>query len=216
MCKHIIRILSFFVAFCYSFNNGFSQDSWKKKYEKSGISVYLRDSDKTPFKELMVETTVSATVSSVVFLIMDVNNHSNWMYANKGAKHLKDINDFEWIYYNISEAPWPVSNRDVVSKAKLIVSGQSVRLKVKGIPNYIPETKGNVRVQYINSFWDFIYISPKSTKVKLQMSVNLGGGIPPWLVNAVIDNGPYQTFLNMKEQLKKDKYKNAKLDFLEP
>jgi ribosome-associated toxin RatA of RatAB toxin-antitoxin module len=195
--------------------NLLAQKDWEKSIEKNGITVYLRDSDKTPFKEVLATIVIDAKLSSIVYLIRDISNHENWVYANKKTKILKDIDDFNWIAYNISEAPWPVTDREVITKNSIVQNNDlSVKIQLKCYSNFLPENDDYVRIKYLDSYWQLTPLEKNKTSVKLKITLNLGGGIPAWVVNMVIDNAPYETMNGFREQLKKPLYKNAEVPYI--
>jgi hypothetical protein len=50
--------------------------------------------------------------------------------------------------------------------------------------------------------------------VQYELRVDPAGSLPAWLVNMLSSKGPYESFLNLKTQLLKPKYANAKFSFI--
>jgi len=107
-------------------------NGWKFIKDNDGIQVYSRKSDDSPIKEIKVQKVMETTLSSLVALMKDVDNHKNWTYANKKAKILEKHSEFSWIFYGYSEAPWPVANRDMVIHAKLSQDSVTKIIKNEG------------------------------------------------------------------------------------
>ena len=206
-------LLTFIIA-----SSGFAQkaDGWKLARNQEGVKIYLRSVKGLGIKEVLGLTQVSSTLSALVSMVKDPENHHAWIYANKEARFLKTISDYEWIYYNISEAPWPVRNRDLITHVKLEQNPDTyvVKIESEGWPDYIPANKNLVRIARLKSLWVF---TPKSTgiiDIRFELSIDLGGEIPAWLVNFAIDKGPFNTILNLAAVVRTDKYRGKILPYI--
>lgn len=191
-------------------------NEWKFIKDNDGIQVYSRKSDNSPIKEIKVQKVMETTLSSLVALMKDVNNHKNWTYANKKAKILEKHSEFSWIFYGYSEAPWPVQDRDMVIHSTLKQDSVTKVIKNEGecIPDYIPENEDVVRVPACHSLWTLAPLKDGKVLVSLEIKIDLGGSIPSWLINMVSTKGPYSTIKNMDEAVHKAPYKDAVLDYI--
>jgi len=196
----------------YAQNN----NKWKLTKNKNGIKIYTRHSEHSPIKEVKGVMKLKVSLSSIVSLIKDAKNQHNWIYLNKTAYLLKEPSNFEWYYYNESDAPWPISNRDIVTHAKLKQNPTTyaLRIEAKGVPDYIDEKEGIVRIRKLASSWDIVPINDGFVQVTFKLFADLGGSVPAWAINLAIDTGPFNTLSAMSEEIKRDKYKNAKCSFI--
>ena len=198
--------------------SGFAQksDDWKLARNQEGVKIYLRSIKGLGTKEVLGLTQVHATLGALVRMVKDPENHHIWIYANKEARFLKTISDFEWIYYNISEAPWPVRDRDLITHVKMEQDPDSyaVRIVSEGWPDYIPVNKNLVRIVKLKSSWVFTPKSNGIIDIRFELSIDLGGGIPAWIVNFAIDKGPFNTLQNMAEVVKTDRYRSKVLPYI--
>jgi len=179
--------------------------------DKDGVTVYKEKNAHGNINRIVANTIIEQNYLKLLALICDAENHKNWVYANHGARIIDSISPFHWIYYSISEAPWPISNRDIVSSVELIVDNEHKILKVKstGKPDLIPELPDMVRIPLLHSQWSLNKIDNNNTSVELNILVDTGGNIPNWVINLFSANGPYKTLLNMKDEIKKSKYQHA-------
>ncbi len=196
----------------------FSQkaNEWKLTRNEEGVKIYIRNVEGSRTKEVLGLTQIKTHLAALVSMVKDPDNHHLWIYANKSAKLLYSFNDFEWIYYNISEAPWPVSNRDLITHAlmKQDKSTYKVIIYSNGKPDYIPHKKDLVRVPKLTSVWEFTPQSDGIVDVRFELTIDLGGDIPAWLVNMAIDKGPFNTLLNMSKVVKTSKYADTYLSYI--
>ena len=123
----------------------------------------------------------------------------------------------EWINYKELEAPWPVSNRDMVVHCKLTQNPETLAIAVDvvGISGYMPEKEGIVRMPKLITRWEFIPQAKGVVLVHFRLAIDLGGNLPAWLVNTSIHRGPYETIQGMSRFVKKRKYKRAKLPYIQ-
>ena len=205
----------FALLFCFS-ASAQKADDWKLVRNQEGVKIYLRSVEGMGTKQVLGLTKVSATLGSLVSMVKDPENHHSWIYANKQARFLKNISDFEWIYYNISEAPWPVRNRDLITHAKIDQDPDSYVVKIdsEGWPDYVPPNKNLVRIAMLRSLWIFTPKNNGEIDIRFELSIDLGGDIPAWLVNFAIDKGPFNTLLNLTEVVKSDRYRSRILPFI--
>lgn len=191
-------------------------NEWKLTKNKDGIKIYMRKGTSSKTNEVLGIMQMNTHIGPLVQMVKDSENHYRWIYANKNAKTLQVINDFEWMYYNESEAPWPVSNRDVITHARIEqdLSSFIVKIYSDGMPGYIPVKKDLVRIQVLKNVWEFIPKEAGITEVHFTLSMDLGGDIPAWLVNLVIDNGPFSTIFNMSKLVQTNLYKNTYLSYI--
>ena len=212
------KIYFLFLFFILSVSYSYSQKNykWSLSKNKYGIKIYTRTTDNSPIKEVMAIMELKTSLSSLVALAKDAKNHHNWIYVNKIAYFLHESSDFEWYYYNESDAPWPITNRDVVTHAKLTQDSTTyaIRIDTNGVPDYIDKKKGIVRIPRLVSSWDFIPIRENVTFVKFRLFIDLGGKLPAWAINLAVDTGPFNTMYGMSKEIKREKYKNAKLSFI--
>ena len=210
---HIITIL---FIFSLSYTYAQSADSWVLTKDENGVKIYTRHNTESPIKEVKGVMELQTSLSSLVALVKDAENQHNWVYLNKVAYLLDQPSDFEWYYYNESDAPWPVTNRDIVTHAKLSQNPKTytVKIRTNGIPNYIPVKDGIVRILKLKSSWDFIPLEDGIVKVEFRLFIDLGGNLPAWAINLAVDTGPFNTMSAMTEEIKRDKYRNAKRSFI--
>ena len=206
--------ISFFFLFFFSSGLLFSQsdEGWKLVKQQKGIDVYVKSIPESPLNAVKATTTLDCPIASAVVAILDVSNHTKWMYQCKNARLLKMINDSSWYYYAQSKTPWPVQDRDYVSKiVARKCSNNSISVKGEGIPDYLPEKKDIIRLPYSRSEWKFTALEPDKVYVELYLSVDVGGSVPPWLLNLFISRGPFQTMLNFSIMVHDKKYQDATL-----
>lgn len=191
--------------------------TWRCVRNTNGVEVYSKKSTETGIRIIRIDTRIKTTLSALVSVIKDTQNHKNWVFFNKSARFLQSTDPFHWIYYAQSDAPWPVVDRDLVVRGTLKQDPNTHEIEIDAntIPDFIPSKQGFIRIPYSKSKW---ILSPEPNgwvRVQFEVEINLGGAIPKWLSNLTAAKGPCESIIAFRKQLEKEKYKNAHLPYIQ-
>jgi hypothetical protein len=182
-----------------------AQGKWELKKDENGIAVYTRKAAKGNVKEIRVLCELDATKEQLISTIQDIDNYTNWVYSNKKSTILKTADPQNIIYYTQSHLPWPIKDRDLVLNLNINPSGEVLNIVVKSIPDYLPVNDKYIRVPYSQALWKVTQTAGNKLRVDYTFSVDPGGSIPSWIVNATLTIGPYNSFVKLREVLKAKK-----------
>lgn len=190
--------------------------AWELAKDDEGVKVYTREIRGSAFKEYRAVMKIRASLSSLVALVDDIAQCHTWIETCTEGKLLKRINPKVSYTYTINRAPWPVSNRDAVVRNTISQDPQSrvVTISIRGVPDYVPEKVGLVRVKKIKGYWRFAPLKNGVVEVLYQVHSEPGGNIPSWLVNSIVISQPFNTLRNMRKVVRQPKYLKAKYDFI--
>ena len=199
-------------GFCYSQ----SEYDWKLVKTQGDIKAYVRKLPNTKIRSVKVETTAQTSLSELVSIIKDAPRHPEWVYLNSKSQILDTISQQNWIFYGMSDLPWPISDRDFVTKAVITqdTADLSVEIISVGIPDYIPEVEDCIRIELVHLKWLLIPHNDGTVKITLELTVDLGGKIPSWFINLAVAKGPMQTMIGLVNTINGDCYKNSKVGYL--
>lgn len=177
------------------------QNNWKIDKNKDGIKVYTRVEKGSNFKAFKAIVEVDNSIDEIIKILKNVSEYTNWYGYTKTSKLLKIE---KGIQYNYVETifPWPYSNRDMVYKMSIENnSSGAVKVSLKGLPNYIPEKKGIVRMKKAEGY---ILLQPNNGKTQIIYVFHSepGENIPTWLANNSIANLPFKTLSGLRKTLK--------------
>jgi len=187
---------------------------WQLAKEEDGIKVYTRAVDGSPVKQFRASTKISASLASVLAVMLDSDACPEWIYRCAEAKVLKRNNFGDSYVYRTINLPWPVTDRDIVMH-KLVTQdpdSKTVTIKNTSVPDFFPRTK-HVRIEVSESL--YLLEPGKDGTVELtwtQLS-DPAGALPKALVNSMIVTSPLSTLKSLREMVKKDGYRNAKLSY---
>ena len=181
----------------------FSQYTWKLEKNKDGIQVYTSPSPTTSYKSVRVECTFKGTYAKLISILTNVKKFEDWIYHTKTTKLIRKNNHYDFVYYSETSMPWPLSNRDVVLRLNIRTDSLPKFLIIEGrnMRNELPEMPYRVRVPHYLAKWKVTMPSAGQLQISYILDVNPGGSIPAGVVNLFVDKGPYETFLNLKEEL---------------
>ena len=202
MIKQLILIISVWILGCAA---ACAQGNWELKKNDNGIAVYTRKPLNGNLKELRVVCELDATQEQLIAAVQDIGNYSQWVYGSKQSVILKRPNPQTIIYYSEAHLCWPIKDRDLVVELSVNQNNEThvLNMQAKSLPAYLPQKNGFIRVPYSLANWVVTPAGESKVKVDYTFSVDPGGAIPAWLVNATLAVGPYNSFLKLKELLKK-------------
>ncbi|MBL4658487.1 MAG: hypothetical protein JKX73_10835 [Flavobacteriales bacterium] len=215
MLRYIILVILFPLISAFNYVD-WDDIEWKLKKSEDGITVYTRESATSSFSELKMHGTFKTTMSSIIALFKDIPNYTAWVYNCTESRSVKSGNDGEDYYYSITSAPWPVSDRDVVVHSK--VSQDPVTWIVSSISEHVDgiveKKDGLERVPLLKSMWTLIPLKGGMVDITYHLTVDPGGLIPVWLSNLTLTIGPYNTMVALRNEIARDKYKNARFRYI--
>ncbi|UBM62733.1 hypothetical protein LA303_01835 [Candidatus Sulfidibacterium hydrothermale] len=212
----IILVTLSFILVVFPVFTGAQNGKWKCVKKSDSVFVYSKKSNSSNLQIIKAETEIKTSLSALVALLIDNKNHKNWVYLNKKTNLLQKKNDFEWFLYSQTDAPWPVTDRDIITHARLSQDKKTKVVTIYGeaVPDYIPKDPHHVRIPYAQAQWQFIPENDGWVKVIFTMSIDMGGSIPKWLVNLTAAKGPFETIRRMRKEVKKKKYRTAHLPYI--
>lgn len=196
--------------------NTFSQNDWVLKTDKEGIKVYTKGLENSSLKATKTVCVIDASLSRITAVLMDINRAADWVYATKKATLLKQLTPSELYYYSEIAAPWPASNRDFVVLMKVSQDERNKTVTVVGEnkPTYLPTEKNIVRIQQSYTKWLMIPLQNGQVKIEYYLQIDPGGIVPAWLIDMFSTKGPFETFKNLRQQVKKDIYNKMSVAFI--
>ncbi|TBU97568.1 START domain-containing protein [Phytopseudomonas dryadis] len=176
-------------------------EEWRLAKEESGIKVYLSEVAGSKYKAYRGVTLIKADIGTLSALQEDVAASCAWIHECKEQKLLKLDGDKSWTYTRFN-TPWPVDPRDsVIEVTTEHGSDGSVIRKLHGVPDYLPEEKGYVRVSSVEGHWSMTPKADGMVEVVYQVHTEPGGSVPSWLANKFVVDAPFNTLKGMRDKV---------------
>ncbi|QGW78532.1 hypothetical protein GPJ81_18205 [Pseudomonas alkylphenolica] len=177
-------------------------EDWKQAKNEDGIKVDLTEVAGSDYKAYRGVTLIKAPLAKVRALQEDVVGACAWIHECKSQKLLKTEGNQSWTYTQFN-TPWPVTPRDSILHVTTTEEADgSLTRKLEGVPKYLPEEKGFVRVAKVQGFWK---LQPKDggTEVTYQVHTEPGGSVPSMVANKFVVDAPFNTLKALKAKAEK-------------
>jgi len=200
--KYLVWLFTFVI--CLKGAPSLCQENCKLKKDKDGIKVYTCDNTESKFKSLKAEFLLEEiTPDQLKSFLLDGDNYVTWQYDMIESKVLQRINDHEIIVRSVIDAPWPVTNREMIAHLSVNENGVpgELRVDVTSSDYDYPSEEGLVRVPFSEARWEVTTTSENNLSIQYFLRIDPGGSIPTWLVNMAMAEGPYTSFKNLRKQL---------------
>ena len=183
----------------------FAEYPWREEFTRDGIVVSTRENDLSSFREFRAEGLVNASMEECQKILMDVNNVASWQPDCAGSYLLAlENNGTAMITYNETKAPWPASDRDVITRSVVTVTKNTITHSITALdrPDLVPLKKNTVRITAMEASWKLTR-SGNATMVSFQARVDPGGWAPAWIVNKFGTENPYKTLIALRRMVTK-------------
>lgn len=177
----------------------FGQQSWKLAKDNNDVQIWTRAYKNSNLKEYKAITYIETSVEHIVNELLDAPQYDE--NHKEGVSHLLKVDKNDYFFYVRNKLPWPVKDRDVVSKLSLEqLSPNKVKLYINAAPDELPSVDSTLRIKELVGYW-LIENTDSAVKVTQQLYINPEGNLPKFIINSLLVSGPYETFLALKKKL---------------
>jgi hypothetical protein len=173
---------------------------WRQVTASTDVEVYTRKTAGSAFDEVRVRGSVCAPIDDLIEYISTVEHFTAWIPDTIAARLLADPSSSERLYYVRTDLPWPAKDRDMIYRL-VVRPGATDRARtidMVGVPDFLPPTPNVVRMATVAGHWQFVEAAGEGrTRVSLDMRVDPGGNVPPWLANRRIVSTPLGMLTNL-------------------
>jgi len=128
--------------------------AWKKVNSEDNIIVYNCEVEGSKFKKSKVETTINfSNLKNAEIVLKDVSKYKNWQPNCSSSTLIKAEGNKIYTYLTF-DAPWPVSDRDLILESTFIKSENKLMMKTTCKPNYIKKDDDFVRITCSEGLWE--------------------------------------------------------------
>lgn len=185
------------------FYTGMAQ-AWQEQttVDNNDVRVWTKKVENSEFKAFRGEVTIAAPIQQVFDFISDTPKAKEWYFNTLEAKRIKQTGDKQFLIYSVTNAPWPVSDRDSVTQVTVDDAKQDeITITLQAKPDALPLKENKVRITELNGFWKLQKINDNTTRVIFEMAAQPGGLLPSCLANSMAVDMPYKSLTNLKAKL---------------
>lgn len=203
-----------FLLLCLFWASTAWADDWKMNREgkqRGDVSTFVRDVEGSPVKAFKGVVELEASLTSIIAVILDVDNFPSWVFQCQSAERPLFGRDRLYMRFN---GIWPVSDRDVMldNQFAQVRAGGTIVLHSVNVETLLGEERGYVRIPALDNRFTLTPLNDGWVQVEFETFVDPGGNIPIWLANLVSTQAPLKTLRGLREQVKRERYINADPD----
>lgn len=188
-----------------------AQPDCSLELDKDSIRVYTCPRPDSRYKTIRTNFVMEGTLPELAAAILDIEHYADWQYKTASARVLKKVSDQELFYHTEVDAPVLTSNRDFVIRLTIDPDPMTKGMIVEAvsIPDYMPPLEGVIRVPYSRARWIAIPSGKGKLSIEYVIDIDLGGSVPPWIVNLFASKAPYETFSALRRVMGRYRGKNV-------
>jgi hypothetical protein len=199
-----MRVLLAFATLLMTCLPAAATTGWEEVKNQGGIRIYTKETVGSPFLATKGTCIIEADVEAILTTLDDNGSRPSWIPFLLESKRLKTFSQNERLEYSIFRAPWPVSNRDFVFRAKATPDKDNgvIVFSMKSEPSSLmPEQEGLVRGVLLESTFILKALTPTQTQVEMHFHADPKGWIPAWATNIIQRTWPYFVLKGMREEV---------------
>lgn len=175
---------------------------WSLKKRKDQIEIYTRDSGNNGLKEFKATTVFETSFETLLEELYYAPTYEKSCNFNTSYRiHKDDLTDGYYFYYK-EKLPWPLKDRDVVTRLYVIKqTPKEVFLGIEAVPGVLPKEDQTIRITDLKGSWHLVQQEDGGIKATQQIYMDPAGKVPTFIVNSLIVKGPLKTFTSLKRAL---------------
>ena len=180
---------------------------WELMGQDEGIRVYKRDVPGSPLGAFKGEAVFNAPMDRVFSAILDRNHKKEWVDMLDDYKQLAyDKAKIEVTEYIRVDVPWPVSDRDFVTKSTATYNAktQTIRMYSTATTHPLaPENDKAIRGQTHSAHLVLKRLASNRTAISMDVHADPGGFLPNWVINFAQRDWPHNTLSKLRKLSKR-------------
>lgn len=189
-----------------------------KKDRLKNITTWAKREDGKSIRSFKVDMTLDASLETLARVHFDVENIKRWFWETRESRLLKKVNDKEYYFYQVFNAPLTIPDRDSivhVTVEPFSAKRGYMMLTLAAAPDFMPPQPGKTRVAAQDYYIKFTPIDKNTTRLESSGYIDPGGVMPAWTINFVQRSAPYVSMLGLSRMVQLPYYRENKeaMDF---
>lgn len=185
-----------------------TEGAWQKVKEKDNIEIFTRHTPLSSIKEVRIKTTFQVGLDHFVHALNQVSAYPEWVYKCTAAHRVKTLNKNEFVYYVVSDLPFPLKDRDVFIHSRQWFEAKTQTYRAESVAtSELSQANDNdklVRIPKLHSSWTITVLAENKIAIDYSLLTEPGGSMPKWLVNMAVTMGPIRTMKGLQAFLLND------------
>jgi hypothetical protein len=203
-CARLLR----FAALCCAFSSSIGAQAsaaieWREAISDEGIQVFKRARSGSSYEEVRAEARLAAKVDDFIPFFTEPAQYKKWVYGTLESGLVSQSQPFDFVFKGVFKIPWPFENRELVSRVQIERKPDRSALlaRLSHSPSAAAVTPGCVRVSHFESLWAVNQADPNNVNLSIEMYVEPGGQLPPFIVNLVLSRIQLWSIKNLKREI---------------
>jgi hypothetical protein len=182
---------------------GAAEPEWRMVRSKDGIETFENTRADNGYREFKGVATLDASIVETVGAIKDIPGSVDWLPGCRRSEEVRRLSSTEVLVYIISNAPWPIRDREVVWKRNYLVETEDyflMRFHATDVP-YDGEP-GLVRMTRARGAWEVRTTGPSTVEVSFSYVGDGGGNVPRSLVNGTTRKLPHKVLVALDRRIR--------------
>lgn len=197
-----------------------AETDWKLITDRRDIKVYIGADPDARLKTFRGVTTMALPDEyAMLALYNDIDAFPRWLHMIDEAQLLDERSPLDRDLRFTIKLPWPLSDREVVLNSTLVqvneIGNESVTAILEGDTELAPPVDGFVRLPEFHGTFKFRRLAPGKVEAIFEVSSDLGGYLPQWIVNFALSDIPYFSLEKMRRIVTQQKYQNHYYPYLD-
>jgi SAM-dependent methyltransferase len=150
------------------------------------------------------EIELAADAYEVLAVILDVPQQTEWMWQCRVSRVLRREAGDGVIVYQVLDAHWPATDRDVVfeSVARVVEPGGRLEVRFASRDDLAaPPVAGLVRMPRLVGEFMLEALDPGHTRVTYTVSADPGGALPAAFLRQTVRESPFDTLVGLRRRV---------------
>lgn len=168
------------------------------------IKAWDRRAEGTRLHSYRLEAVLDAPLEAVARAHLLVGDYPRWYWQVEEARVVKQVSATDFYYYIRHRAPVTLPDRDSVVHVELEPYNAKrgyMQFKTTAVPNFLPTNPPLVRMLAENIVMKWTPMGKDKTLLEAEGSIDIGGDVPVWAINALQRQAPYTTIVGLQRYL---------------
>jgi SHS2 domain-containing protein len=205
MSKRLARAVCTLCLFVGLFT-AHADDGWRiTDRTDEGYEVASRDVAGQQVPTMRGRGLLTGDILHVLAVLLDAARTTEWAEGVTGTKVLAQEGVVVTLLQTFIDLQWPVSDRDAITRAKLVVlkKDEEYKLVMNAEPKALPEQDGVVRIKHSYAHFHLRKQADGKLWIEYVVDVDPGGKLPKWLIRWASKSVPGDTLRKLQGQVEK-------------
>ncbi len=176
---------------------------WRVVASEDGVEVSQLDASGRTLPRFRGVGEVPADPDRIVAIIRDIEHQCEWMPDCSEARIVRE-EEQGVLFYRRTDAPWPVSDRDVLlrSTLRVVEPGKEIHIRFFSVDDpSVPPREGHVRMPLLRGSYKIRALAPGRSHVEIEFDADPGGNFPGGLAARTARDNPLRTIVKLRERV---------------